>query len=582
MKILVNQIGYGINSESGKASCRAVLQSITSEKLPETVTLRNAEGRILSRFIAEKEEAVHGWKNRKFRVVNFQTPEGGPYTLEAVFSDERGVSAPFFAGNDVVASSVITDILSGFTAGRSVGITDSQDRSIPFYGERKGTVDVHGGWYDASGDTSKYLSHLSYANYMNPQQTPLVVWSLLDSREHLKESPFDMGPRLSLRFLEEAAWGADFLKRMQDPEGYFYTTVFDVWTKDLEKRQICSFSTQAGVVSDDYQAGYRQGGGMAVAALARSSRVLDESVTEACEFSPSDYFEAALKGWYHLEEHNLEYLDDGRENIIDDYCALLAEVELLDAGADTVSEQVIVSIRQAAELRAGNLIRRWLPDADCFRADDEGKRSWFHASDEALPLIALMRAVETGALGKALADEARDTISAALKAERKRALEVSNPFLHPRRLVRVPGRDERGQFFYPHDNPSDYWWQGENSRLASWAAAFRRYGGGKENGEFADAQISWIFGLNPFDACMLKGSGRNNPDYEWDQFNLPGGVSNGITSGFDDENDIDFMPEGPAQDGIHSWRWAEQWIPHAAWLLLAVAWGVPLIREEIS
>ncbi|MCD6342327.1 MAG: glycoside hydrolase, partial [Spirochaetaceae bacterium] len=203
-------------------------------------------------------------------------------------------------------------------------------------------------------------------------------------------------------------------------------------------------------------------------------------------------------------------------------------------------------------------------------------------SDEALPLIALMRAVETGALGKALADEARDTISAALKAERKRALEVSNPFLHPRRLVRVPGRDERGQFFYPHDNPSDYWWQGENSRLASWAAAFRRYGGGKENGEFADAQISWIFGLNPFDACMLKGSGRNNPDYEWDQFNLPGGVSNGITSGFDDENDIDFMPEGPAQDGIHSWRWAEQWIPHAAWLLLAVVWGVPLIREEIS
>jgi len=569
-----------MNRGADKASCRGVIQSDLSEKMPEYVSLKDVEGRFISRFKLEKEEIVPGWKNRKFCVVNFQAPEGGPYNLESDSGDKHCVSAPFYIGSDVVASTVTTDILSGFTAGRSIGITDSQDRNIPFFGERKSTVDVHGGWYDASGDTSKYLSHLSYANYMNPQQTPLVVWSLLDSWEHLKESSFDMGPRLSLLFLEEAAWGADFLKRMQDPEGYFYTTVFDIWTKDLDKRQICSFRTQAGVLSDDYQAGYRQGGGMAVAALARSSRILNDSVTESCEFSPSDYFQAALKGWYHLEEHNLEYLDNGRENIIDDYCALLAAVELLDAGTAAASEQVIVSIRQAAELRAGNLIKRWLPDMGCFRADDEGNRSWFHASDEALPLITLMRAVETGALGEALADEARDTIGAALKAERKRALEVPNPFLHPRRLVRMPGRVERGQFFYPHDNPSDYWWQGENSRLASWAAAFRRFGGGKESGEFADAQISWILGLNPFDACMLKGTGRNNPAYDWDQFNLPGGVSNGITSGFDDENDIDFMPEGLAQDSMHSWRWAEQWIPHAAWLLLAVVWGVPLIIEQ--
>ncbi|MDC7235168.1 MAG: hypothetical protein PQJ58_18180, partial [Spirochaetales bacterium] len=53
------------------------------------------------------------------------------------------------------------------------------DARAPVWGteERR---DVSGGWYDASGDTSKYLSHLSYAGRMSPQQTPLVVWVLSD------------------------------------------------------------------------------------------------------------------------------------------------------------------------------------------------------------------------------------------------------------------------------------------------------------------------------------------------------------------------------------------------------------------
>ena len=38
--------------------------------------------------------------------------------------------------------------------------------------------------------------------------------------------------------------------------------------------------------------------------------------------------EAARRGYLHLREHNLAYLDDGVENIIDDYCALLAAIEL--------------------------------------------------------------------------------------------------------------------------------------------------------------------------------------------------------------------------------------------------------------
>jgi hypothetical protein len=366
--------------------------------------------------------------------------------------------------------------------------------------------------------------------------------------------------------------------RMLDPAGYFYMTVFDVWSKDLDARKICAYTTQKGILTNDYPAGFRQGGGMAVAALARCSA---GGIPGTGEFTGEAYRESALRGWRHLLEHNTAYLDDGKENIIDDTCALLAAVELtavLPGGIDADDT------RQEAGRRADRLADRWDEDAGCFRADEEGYWSWFHASDEGLPVIALIRAMETGALSGESAQRAADVVKRAVAAEADRAQEVSNPFLHPRRLVRMPGRESETRFFYPHDNPSGYWWQGENARLASWAAAIRRArvslsGDGLSDlryAVFADAQVSWILGRNPFDACMLQGHGRNNPPYEWDHFNVPGGVANGITSGLADEEDIAFMPPEAAGNGDHSWRWGEQWIPHAAWLLLAIVWSVPV------
>jgi hypothetical protein len=83
--------------------------------------------------------------------------------------------------------------------------------------------------------------------------------------------------------------------------------------------------------------------------------------------------------------------------------------------------------------------------------------------------------------------------------------------------------------------------------------------------------VSWILGANPFDRCMLHGRGRNNPVYEEYYHNAPGGVANGITSGFTDEDDIAFAPEPAAADPAQRWRWGEQWLPHGAWLLYALA-----------
>jgi hypothetical protein len=78
---------------------------------------------------------------------------------------------------------------------------------------------------------------------------------------------------------------------------------------------------------------------------------------------------------------------------------------------------------------------------------------------------------------------------------------------------------------------------------------------------------------------MLQGWGHNPPRYEPGFWNAPGGVCNGITSGLADEQDIDFRkPE--ETEPMHSWRWTEQWIPHAAWLFAALSYGLPVPQSS--
>ena len=156
--------------------------------------------------------------------------------------------------------------------------------------------------------------------------------------------------------------------------------------------------------------------------------------------------------------------------------------------------------------------------------------------------------------------------------------EVANPFGYARQYVKDVNGGKHCAFFFPHRNESGYWWFGENSRLGSLAAA-ALLGSQVASPEmaaelrtYAANQINWILGLNPHDMCMLQGKGRNNPDdYESGIPNPPGGICNGITSGVDDEQDIAFAPAPHGARADWSWRWKEQWIPHSAWLILALA-----------
>ncbi len=565
MKILVNHLGYELYGFK-----QAVIQG------PEGLTAvvcnlidSNTNKTVLDLSIL-KVGSVDRWKDFQYWTVDFSDfSEPGRFYLHIEHAESDIYSEVFLISKNLIFNKTFSDVLAGFKMVRSSGRYDRSDCNTPFFGPRDDNKDLHGGWYDASGDTSKYLSHLSYANYMNPQQTPLVVWGLLSSLSGLEAKSREEADIFRERITEEALHGADFLVRMQDNAGYFYMILFDQWNKDTSNRMICSYTGQDGKRSEDYQAGFRQGGGMAIAALARISTLRQNG-----DFTWQHYLEAAERGFLHLQEHNLKYLNDSLENIIDDYCALLAASELYN----TTSNE---SYLHAAESRAQNLINRiWKDDhyAGWWRVDSEGAIPYFHASDAGLPVISLLRFIDV-APESSLATQIPAAVKDSLNFELSVTSEVNNPFGYARQYVKGLETEYRTSFFIPHDNWSGYWWQGENARIASLAAAasmaVELFKGDifftEKLRKYANNQLNWILGLNPFDTCMIHGIGRNNPEYEIAWKNLPGGIVNGITAGFSDERDIDFLPAEVADKGDHRWRWSEQWLPHALWYLMAIS-----------
>jgi hypothetical protein len=422
--------------------------------------------------------------------------------------------------------------------------------------ERK---DVHGGWYDASGDISKYLSHLSYANYLNPQQIPLVVWALAYSYEEGGSALSASGQATAMQ--AEALYGADYLLRVLDPAGFFYMDVFDQWTGDLGNRRICAFEGQTGTPTADYQSALREGGGMSIAALARAAGLQVNG-----EYTSAQYLEGAERAFTHLNTNGVGYADDQKENIIDDYTGLLAASELY---AVTKTATYL----DAARARATSLVGR-LSDEGYFIADGASRPFW-HASDAGLPVVSLSRyvQVETDQARKVKAKEAIFTHLSYL-VEVTRA--VANPYGYARQHIAAG----KAGFFIPHVNESGYWWQGENARLASLAAAALigaevLAATGTEYLDllrYAGYQLDWILGANPYDICFMKGVGTSNPEgYSGEKpqnGTWPGGIVNGVTGSGDDGSGIAWM--GASADAPwDNWRWNEQWLPHSAWYLVA-------------
>ena len=98
-------------------------------------------------------------------------------------------SYPFIIGKNVLEQATISDVAYYFKGQRSSGLLDQADHHLLLGGKTTDTIDAHGGWYDATGDYGKHLSHLSFSSYFNPQQISLTVLSLLKTYELLNKKP---------------------------------------------------------------------------------------------------------------------------------------------------------------------------------------------------------------------------------------------------------------------------------------------------------------------------------------------------------------------------------------------------------
>ena len=185
------------------------------------------------------------------------------------------------------------------------------DESIRINGTER-YVNVSGGWVNSGGDQGKHLSQHSESNFLVSQQGAIAAWAMAKSYDSLHRL-YDR-KALTNALAEEVIWGADYLHRILDTEGYFYSNIYD--QRGLaEERIITGYKGSEAELNTNFQAAFREGGGMAIAALTRAHELSNKTGVQG-EFSAKQYLIDAERAFAHLQKNNLRYVDNGKENNI--------------------------------------------------------------------------------------------------------------------------------------------------------------------------------------------------------------------------------------------------------------------------
>lgn len=414
-QLLLNRVGYELTGPK-----TAVVRGEKGMVATTGFDVLDASGQVVLTGVAGPVQTVPGWGGTGWKVLDFSTlGDSGTFRLVAKPS---GDTASFTVRKCNLLRTAGPAVVDFFKSMRN---TDAGDRAMGYFGQDdRGKHDVFGGWKDATGDAGKYLSHLSYANFMNPQQIPMVVWSLLRTR---LLAPATTEPFKS-KLLSEAAWGADYLLRVQDPQGYFYINIFDHWGSEPRKISAWTGTAEAqGTMTSDYQAAWREGGGMSIAALALAARMGISG-----DSGSAQYLAGARRGFAHLSSKTARWADDGRENLIDHYCALLAATELYLATQE-------IQYLDSAAARADSIVNR--QTADKFFVSDAGGRPFFHGVDEGLPMVAMWAYLEVDGASERAA-RVRLALQKSVEFYSTLTRQVANPFVYPRMYTPIASATE--------------------------------------------------------------------------------------------------------------------------------------------
>ena len=174
--LIVNHIGYEPSSTK-----KVILQ--TPENLnPDIFFIKNPDNEILFTGKFVHGGKTDGWHTGYAFNGDFsEFKSTGNYQISCHIENQEIKSTWFGIEKNIVQKSCLPLLLKGFQSRHPEEKYEEKDKQISFFGDRDDQVDVQGGWYDASGDVSKYLTHLSFSNFMNPQQIPLEVWTILEA-----------------------------------------------------------------------------------------------------------------------------------------------------------------------------------------------------------------------------------------------------------------------------------------------------------------------------------------------------------------------------------------------------------------
>ena len=590
--VLVNQVGY----ESGERKV-AIVEGNPGDDPTRFELIDAASGVTVLRGELRPDGQVRDWQQRLpsgqdqpwlFWTADFSAwQQAGDYILRV----GQAQSCPFAIERDLLERNTISNLIYYFKGQRASGSFNQADAHLPDPSHPGHFLDLSGGWYDATGDYGIHLSELGFTNYFDNQPVPLTAWSLLATYGTLKARGNADFTQYERRLLDEGLYGADFLVRAQRPGESFLDGVsapgVHKWASDrrldnpnyrpeikTKPASAGGFLAQAAPSPYEYQISFREGAGMAIAALTLASTMPRRGPDG--HFPPKRYREAAESAFQFLRTHN-QLLNGGPANLLDDYSALLAATELYKA---THQAAYLSDADRWADAMTAQLVSRG-PYHNYWQVAS-GPRPFFSPTDAGLPVVSLVQYAAIAAPENRR--RALDAVRRSLDFEMWVSRQVNNPFGYARQLVQMgTDGDIRAAFFFPHDTVAAPWWQGENARLASLAAAARLAAPYFDNDPqfqaelegYAWDQLDWILGRNPYGACMLNGSGHGSVPYmffgSWQYTTAPGSIVNGITAGLQSEDSIAYNLGYAITGKDTDWRWTEQWLPHAAWYLYAAS-----------
>ena len=471
-----------------------------------------SEKRVEYQGSLESNRTPTNWPDHYYRGTFTDFDKPGAYTITATFGRTDGVSHRFrvdTARN--VYLPAFEKCLHWFTLHRCGDGVDhghmAADRVIPNpFGK---PFDARGGWHDAA-DMNVYMGYLEDFNHMVSSCVGEAAYLMLHCYE---DNPtfFDAIDRNTngvSDLIDESVWGLDWLVRMKPQDqtgGAFYQMKFDGFSYTAEGRKIANLFN-----GTKHFASMRGGAGMAIAAIAKASRL---NVASSTYFKTADYRKAATEAWDWYIVNNAAACNDGRENFLDQIAWATAGVEMYRAtGAKAYIEKAQVAVDAIIKSQSSDtLYTGWFDRGD-------GGAFW-SATDEGNIVNAL---VEYAKAQPADANRIAN-IKATIRKYMDFKLNVTNKPDNPYGLVKIYFKHRHSdvrseQFFMPRDETmrtSSNWYQGENAKILSnaWAGLLAdEFLGGTNYRAYAIRQLDWVYGVNVLNKCFQKGIGAN-PDY---------------------------------------------------------------------